>query len=261
MSANQLKKLSYYCSESENQFFDRKSARIKPLDILKPLVAFANAEGGQLVIGIEDNGAITGFNYQKAHTIDEFRNIFITDLKETPINPRFDILDVLNENNEEDKVLVISVDVSTDRVIKSYDGKVYLRQNDKSKELNFEQILQLQYDRGQRYFEDEVVDYSNISDIDLSLVEEYKNIMDITELSDEEVLRARNFMINGQITNAGILLFGNNPTKFLPQARLRVIKYNGMFQKVGTDINIIKEKTFDGAIPIIIREAGEFIKT
>lgn len=158
-------------------------------------------------------------------------------------------------------MLVISVDVSTDRVIKSYDGKVYLRQNDKSKELNFEQILQLQYDRGQRYFEDEVVDYSNISDIDLSLVEEYKNIMDITELSDEEVLRARNFMINGQITNAGILLFGNNPTKYLPQARLRVIKYNGMFQKVGTDINIIKEKTFDGAIPIIIREASEFIKT
>lgn len=119
----------------------------------------------------------------------------------------------------------------------------------------------MQYDRGQRYFEDEVVAYSYISDIDLSLVEEYKNIMDITELSDEEVLIARNFMINGQITNAGILLFGNNPTKFLPQARLRVIKYNGMFQKVGTDINIIKEKTFDGAILIIIREASEFIKT
>ena len=138
MSINQSNKLSYYCSEKENQIFDRKSARIKPLNILRHLVAFANAEGGQLVIGIEDDGTITGFNYQKAHSIDEFRNIFITDLKETPINPRFDILDVINENNEKDKVLIISVDVSTDRVIKSYDGKVYLRQNDKSKELNFD---------------------------------------------------------------------------------------------------------------------------
>lgn len=261
MSINQSNKLSYYCSEKENQIFDRKSARIKPLNILRHLVAFANAEGGQLVIGIEDDGTITGFNYQKAHSIDEFRNIFITDLKETPINPRFDILDVINENNEKDKVLIISVDVSTDRVIKSYDGKVYLRQNDKSKELNFDQILQLQYDRGQRYFEDELVPFSNISDIDLNLVEEYKDIMEITELSDEEVLKARNFMINGQLTNAGVLLFGNNPTKFLPQARLRVIKYSGMYQKVGTDINIIKEKTFDGAIPNIIREVREFINT
>ena len=54
MSSNQVNKLSYYCTEKENQFFDRKSAKIKPLDILRHLVAFANAEGGQLVIGIED---------------------------------------------------------------------------------------------------------------------------------------------------------------------------------------------------------------
>lgn len=34
-----------------------------------------------------------------------------------------------------------------------------------------------------------------------------------------------------------------------------------MYQKVGTEINIIKERTFDGAIPNIIKEAREFINT
>ena len=34
-----------YCLQGENRFFDRKSARIKPIDILKHLVAFANFEG------------------------------------------------------------------------------------------------------------------------------------------------------------------------------------------------------------------------
>ena len=48
--------LAFFCSEPENQYFDRKSARIKPLDILKHLVAFSNAEGGQLIIVIEDDG-------------------------------------------------------------------------------------------------------------------------------------------------------------------------------------------------------------
>ena len=261
MCGNNLNKLSYYCSEKENQFFDRKSSRIRPLDILKHLVAFANAEGGQLVIGIEDNGEITGFNYEGAHNLDEYRNIFLTELRETPINPKFDILDVKNKNNNNDKILIITVDVSSDRVIKSYDGKVYLRQNDKSIELNFEQILQLQYDRGQRYFEDEVVELADLSDIDEDLLIYYKKLLNITELSNEDVLKARNLMINGKLTNAGILLFGKNPSKFLPQARLRVIKYSGMYQKVGTEINIIKEKTFDGAIPIIIKEAREFINT
>ncbi len=31
MRTNFLNKLDFYCSENENQFFDRKSARIKPL--------------------------------------------------------------------------------------------------------------------------------------------------------------------------------------------------------------------------------------
>lgn len=157
--------------------------------------------------------------------------------------------------------MVISVDVSSDRVIKSYNGKVYLRQNDNTRELNFEQILQLQYDRGQRYFEDEIIELSDISDINTELINEYKEIMNISQLSIEEVLKARNLMIDDKLTNAGLLLFGKNPSKYLPQARLRVIRYSGMYQKVGTEINIVKEKTFDGAIPIIIREAREFINT
>ena len=58
-----LNDLDSYRYSHENQYFDRKSARIKPLDILKHLVAFANAEGGQLIIGIEDDGTVSGFNY------------------------------------------------------------------------------------------------------------------------------------------------------------------------------------------------------
>lgn len=32
----------------EGQYFDRKSARIKPKDILQHIIAFANADGGTL---------------------------------------------------------------------------------------------------------------------------------------------------------------------------------------------------------------------
>lgn len=145
MNDKLLGKISFYRFGRESQIFDRKSAKIKPLDILKHLVGFSNAEGGQLVIGIEDDGEITGFNYDGAHNIDEYKNIFITELRETPISVKFEILDVENEKRKKDNILVLSVDVSLDRVIKSYDGKVYLRQNDKTRELNFDQILQLQY--------------------------------------------------------------------------------------------------------------------
>lgn len=41
---------------NEGQYFDRKSARMKPKDVVKHIIAFANVDGGTLVIGIEDDG-------------------------------------------------------------------------------------------------------------------------------------------------------------------------------------------------------------
>ena len=57
----------------ENQYFDRKSARKDDREIAKHISAFANAAGGKLVIGIEDNGEVTGFKRDGARDI-EFLN-------------------------------------------------------------------------------------------------------------------------------------------------------------------------------------------
>lgn len=47
---------------TEKQIIDRKSARISPRDFSTPIVAMANADGGYLAIGIEDDGTITGID-------------------------------------------------------------------------------------------------------------------------------------------------------------------------------------------------------
>ena len=41
-------------SREEGQTFDRKSIRIKPKDLAVTIIAFANADGGDLVVGITD---------------------------------------------------------------------------------------------------------------------------------------------------------------------------------------------------------------
>ena len=48
----------------ENDFYDRKSEMIKPRDIAKILVAFANSSGGMVSIGITNN-EITGLKNLK----------------------------------------------------------------------------------------------------------------------------------------------------------------------------------------------------
>lgn len=80
-------------------------------------------------------------------------------------------------------------------------------------------------------------------------------------MTTEEILKARKFLVDGELTNATILLFSNNPTKYLPQARLRILKYNSNYQKVGEQINVVKDVTFDESIHNIIVKSKQFIQT
>ena len=43
-------------AHTPDQYFDRKSARIKPNDLAKIIIAMANSAGGKVAIGIEDDG-------------------------------------------------------------------------------------------------------------------------------------------------------------------------------------------------------------
>ena len=159
-----IQTLSHYQFSPETQYLDRKSARKKPSELLKHLIAFANADGGQLVIGIEDdkqNNIITGFKDGKAYPIDEFKKID-REMRETPLDLSFEEIPVLNHKGEEDVILVISVELSSNRVIAAPNDEVYLRQGDETVKLSYEQRTQLSYDKGQRFFEDEVVAESSM---------------------------------------------------------------------------------------------------
>ena len=260
MISERMKNIEFLRTYPEDQYFDRKSARKKPLEITNHIVAFANAGGGILVVGIEDNGSITGFKDALAKPIDEFKNVAFVRLSDTPVATESYELPVINCDGQEDRVLLISVEPSNHRVIKDYNGDVYLRFGDTSQRLNYDQIKQLQYDKGETTFEDEVVTGSSLDDIDIEMVEQFKLLLEADPNDTvENILKARNLYNGDNLTNAGVLLFSKNPTKYLPQARLRFIRYDGSSARVGTELNIIKERTFDGSIPRIIKEAKAFI--
>ena len=246
----------YLCNEPECQYFDRKSARIKPSDIAKHLVAFANANGGILVIGIEDNGDVTGFETNGAKSINDFRDIPYSMCSSGLTFKCFER--TINIDNFERTVLIYIIDASTDKVIKQNDGSVYLRVGDKSKRLNHEQITQLEYDKGERSFEDIIVEDSSYEDVDEELLQQYIKIMHSTS-TGEEVLEARGLFRRGHLTNAGVLLFAKFPTKFLPNARLRLIKYDGNKMETGKRLNIVKEINFEKPIPRMIQEVKQAI--
>ncbi|MGN1360699.1 MAG: ATP-binding protein [Eggerthellaceae bacterium] len=247
-----------FASEKESYYFDRKSARKDAAEIARHIAAFANAAGGKLVIGIEDDGTITGFKRDGAREIEDFKQASIVDCVPSPVVSCREI-PTTNTNGEDDLILVLDVAASTDHVIaRKKDNEVFLRQRDKSVKPNREQVRALEYDKNQRNFEEEVCVRSSLDDVDHEVLARYKAFLD-TDVSDEQLLRSRGFLVDGHLTNAGVLLFSENPTRFLPCARVRVLKYEGSAKATGSRMNLVKDRTFDGPIPRVIDEAKTMI--
>lgn len=247
-------------SQKENHYFDRKSARIKVADAAQHIVAFANASGGELVIGIEDDGTVSGFCQQSSRPIEDFEQMAITMCNPSPVVNATRI-NVINHHGQEDSVLVLDVKPMENRVVhRRTDDAVFLRQGDKSPKLDAEQIRALEYDKGQLYYESELEPRSSLSDVDHQVVQRYKESLG-TNLSDEQVLIARGFLRDGHLTRAGVLLFANNPSVFYPWARVRVLKIDGTKMESGTRLNIVKDKTFDGPLPRVIEGVKTMVST
>lgn len=64
-----------------------------------------------------------------------------------------------------------------------------------------------------------------------------------------------------KISTACILLFGKNPQRYFPRARTRFIRYEGKVEKVGRDMNVIKDVTFEGAILQQVRSTIDYLET
>lgn len=242
-----------FAREKEGYYFDRKSARLDEKEVARHLSAFANASGGKLVIGVEDDGSITGFSRDRARPIEAFESAAITSCEPSPHVQPYRV-PVENVAGESDVVLALDVRASTDHVVKRRsDGAVFLRQNDQSVRLDHDQIVALEYDKNQRNFEEELVTRSSLADVDEEVMTRYKARLG-TDSSTEQILRSRGFLEDGHLTKAGVILFAERPTKFLPGARVRFLRYEGMKPQTGARMNLVKDQTFEGPLPRLIEE-------
>lgn len=137
-----------------------------------------------------------------------------------------------NSSGEEDEILLFQIEPSYDSIIALKDESVFLRVNDKSKKLSHSQITQLEYDRGSRRYEEELVEYSSIEDVNEELVEEFRNLLG-TNVSTEKLLKARGFLREDKLTVAGLLLFSDNLMAHMPSARIRFMRYEGVKAESG----------------------------
>lgn len=264
-SYNPFLTLEYMQTEHENKYFDRKSAKIKPSDLAPLISAFANAEGGTIVIGISDKTLeIEGIHQYGMDKVNEFIAIPKNGCKPMPqYNEEF--LNVINSKGEEDQLLLLHIQPCVDQIVRTINDSTYLRIGDKTKELKGDDLRNLEYAKSTRHFEDEINRDASIEDLDEELISEYKEKLDASHLPTEQVLKARAFIKSqdghNYLTNAAVLLFAKNISQFYPNCRVRFVRYDGNSAQVGTRMNIIKDKNIECNILKLIDETRLFISS
>ncbi|MDY2849133.1 MAG: ATP-binding protein, partial [Bacteroidaceae bacterium] len=144
--------------------------------------------------------------------------------------------------------------------------EAFMRVGDKSRKLTFDERVQLMYDKGERYYEDTAVYGATIDDIDMDAVADYAKMVGYGK-SPLQYLQENNGFVRTnkkgeeEVSTACILLFGKYPQKFFPRARTRFIRYEGVDEKVGAEMNVIKDVTFEGTILNQVKKTIEFIET
>lgn len=239
---------------AENQYFERKSARISDRDIAHQISAMANASGGIITVWVENDGEITGIDDKREN---ELRQIPIDFLQMIPQHK----VEVINISGT--KIFLFHILPMPDVVIKGKDGEAYLRVGDTSRKLSSEQLLELEYSKGIRSVESRIIEEASLEDLDHDLIEEYCKLLDLHVSSPLDILKSRGLIRqkgdSWSITVAAILLFGKIPTQFLPSARVRFLRYEGTTAGVGIEFNVVKDITIEKPLHELITECKQLI--
>lgn len=205
---------------NEDHFRDLKAKEIPPSKLTRTLSAFANAEGGELYIGITDiKRTWDGFeNEERANGfIQAFEELFPAgnDHKYT----------FLKNDKQNGVVLKIEIDKSRD-IKKASDGIVYLRRSAQNLPIKDASALErLKKNKGISSYESETIKAEPEVITNSSHIINF--MLEVIPTSEPEIwLKKQRLLLNNLPTAAGVLLFAEEPQALMPkQCGLKIYQY------------------------------------
>jgi len=228
-------------------------------DIAKTLVAFANADGGELLIGVEDGREVTGISY-KAEVIEMLRRAPTTHVhKDTPLpRPHIVLADYKGE-----RVLYFSVPKGASYVYLTSDGKCLQRRDLESVPIPSEHITMSRAEVASREYDRQFVDGAQVSDLDQALVA--KVSADIANgISNEKLLQHLELAeFDGyqlRLRRAALLLFAHTPNRWHPRLQVRVLQIKGTDLKAGENYNVLVDDEVTTNIVSLVEASWELLR-
>ncbi len=191
------------------------------------LVAFANAAGGFLLIGVSDNGIINGIEKAEIEKLTQL----VSNVASQRINPP--VYPLTHPIKIEDKILfVIQINDTSGKPYFTKNGVCWTKVGADKRKVSREELKRL-FQSSTDYFTDEqAVAKTSVTDLDLAYFSNYYFRLQNQTIADSgyelPVLLNRIGITEGDNLNlAGLLFFGKSPQNFKPIFHVKAVSFIG----------------------------------
>lgn len=244
-------------SNGESSKIEFKTDDVHPTVLSEEIVAFANFEGGTIIIGVDDSGELKGCTRAD---IEEF----VVNICRNNVRPS--IIPII-EKITVDKKHIVAVSIPRgDTAYSTNRGLYYIRVGSTKQVPTQQELLRLFQKRNMLQFDETPVIKASANSIDKEKVDSYLAELGQSPLNDKNDKALERELINLSIlldvdntlypTLGGILAFGKNPQKYFPSYNIQCGAYKG--ENFLSDT--VREKDLKGTLDELIEDAIAFLK-
>lgn len=191
-------------------------------EAIETVAAFANAEGGTLLVGVADDGSVRGLTLGK-ETLREWANRIG---QATRVHPKFNRL-----TRRGKAVVAVHVPESTIKPVPCR-GRYFKRVGNSNRQVTDDDLTRAVLDRVGMTWDQVPEPRASLDDIDPARLQRFRTLCSrvgrrpIPESEDDlAVLERLHLARDGQLLRAAVLLFGRDPQRFYPSAFVKIGRF------------------------------------
>lgn len=222
------------------------------------MAAFANADGGVIFIGVDNDGSIPGLTFSDVSRINQIISNAASQHIKSPLTVKTENIPV--DNNR--LVIVLTIPKGQDKPYFDRNGVIWLKTGSDKRKINSREELCRLFQSVDRFHADELPTKAGINKLDKIRFREFLQKIYDTTLPDDPgdlqiLLQNMNLATeDGMLNLAGVLLFTEHPEFIKPQFILKSVRYPG---NTIHPSEYIDTEDFTGPLPRIYEDAMAFI--
>lgn len=253
-----MEELLQKIQDGENAYVEFKDEKIKNKDLAEEIVAYANGEGGIIIIGVSDDGSICGVSDEKIEErlMNLCRNNCIPHL--IPAFEKYEI--------DGRCVAVLNIPKGISKPYYTNENKYFIRVGTTKRIATKDELLRLFESNGSFHYDISPQAGTTIRDLNIEVIREYFQKYNTFDLLEEEPKTVERILVNADIltetdngivcTVGGLLMFGRMNDKLLPQNGISFAHFKG----VEIADELLDKKVISGRIQDVADQALVVLK-